>query len=160
MRFDADGEIVDAYTILEGTNVNCAGGPTPWGTWLSCEEFDWHGLDPALAEADRLDRRPGLGVRPAQQPGQGTPLPALGLFQHEAVAVDPVNEKLYLTEDRPDGRLYRFTPDGLPRPDRRAPRSGRRSTATRSPGSPCPTRAPPSSGPPSRSPTGHRLPRR
>ena len=38
IHFDADGNIVDAYRILEGSNSNCAGGPTPWGTWLSGEE--------------------------------------------------------------------------------------------------------------------------
>src|SRR5690606_35438722 len=48
------------------------------------------------------------------EPGQGTARPALGLFQHEAVAVDPDGKRLYLTEDRPDGRLYRFTPDAYP----------------------------------------------
>jgi secreted PhoX family phosphatase len=37
IRFDADGEITDAYRILENSTSNCAGGPTPWGTWMSCE---------------------------------------------------------------------------------------------------------------------------
>ncbi|NNE36956.1 MAG: DUF839 domain-containing protein, partial [Gammaproteobacteria bacterium] len=40
IRFNRDGDIVDSYSILTGTSVNCAGGPTPWGTWLSCEEHD------------------------------------------------------------------------------------------------------------------------
>ena len=48
------------------------------------------------------------GVLPAE------PRPALGLFNHEAVAVDPLGKRLYLTEDKPDGRLYRFTPTAYP----------------------------------------------
>lgn len=112
LRFDADGGVVDAYPILEGTSFNCAGGPTPWGTWLSCEEFDWH---------DNPDASAAYGSVAGQvwetDPSGGTEarvLPALGLFQHEAAAVDPVGERLYLTEDKPDGRLYRFTPDAYP----------------------------------------------
>jgi secreted PhoX family phosphatase len=95
IAFDADGAIVDANPILTGSTRNCGGGLTPWGTWLSGEEVEggkvWE-CDPR-GEQDALDRA------------------ALGRFIHEAVCVDPDRGHVYLTEDAPDGRLYRFTPD-------------------------------------------------
>jgi secreted PhoX family phosphatase len=94
IRFDRDGRIVDAYPILENTRRNCAGGATPWGSWLSCEEVD----DGLVWEC-----YPEGGT-------SATARPALGVFNHEAVAVDDRQQRLYLTEDKPDGCLYRFTP--------------------------------------------------
>ena len=98
IRFRPDGGIAAAYRILGGTNANCAGGPTPWGTWLSCEEHD-AGL---VWECDPAGRLPAVARL------------ALGVFSHEAAAVEPVGRQLYLTEDQGDGGFYRFTPTAYP----------------------------------------------
>jgi uncharacterized protein len=98
IRFRPDGGIASAYRILGGTNFNCAGGPTPWGTWLSCEEHD-AGL---VWECDPAGKLTAVAR------------PALGVFNHEAAAVEPAGRRLYLTEDKPDGGFYRFTPTAYP----------------------------------------------
>lgn len=94
IRFAPDGSVVGAERILGYTSLNCAGGATPWGTWLSCEEFDGG----RVFECDPTGTNKALAR------------PALGAFAHEAAAVG-VDDRLYLTEDRPDGGFYRFTPD-------------------------------------------------
>lgn len=95
--FDADGNVIDAYSILENTDRNCAGGTTPWNTWLSCGEVDagyvWE-CDP-------------FGVEPAIRRD------ALGVFKHEAAAVDLTTNIIYMTEDERDGGFYRFIPDAV-----------------------------------------------
>lgn len=94
LRFAADGRIVDCYSILAGSRHNCSGGETPWNTWLSCEEHS-RGI---VWECDPFGNNKALAR------------PALGLFKHESAVVDPLNGRIYMTEDRPDGGLYRFTP--------------------------------------------------
>ncbi|MFG1803050.1 alkaline phosphatase PhoX [Micromonospora carbonacea] len=94
VRFAADGSIASAYRILAGTNQNCAGGATPWGTWLSCEE---------VSRGYVYETYPQGGTAAAQRP-------ALGRFKHEAAAADPVRQVIYLTEDEPNGCFYRFRP--------------------------------------------------
>ncbi|MFD5098893.1 alkaline phosphatase PhoX [Streptomyces albidochromogenes] len=94
VRFSSTGAITGAYRILSSTRQNCAGGKTPWNTWLSCEEVD-RGY---VYETDPW------GVKAAVRRD------AMGRFKHEAAAADPVRRTVYLTEDTTDGCFYRFTP--------------------------------------------------
>jgi uncharacterized protein len=98
LRMGRDGRVEDAYRILSGTTQNCSGGGTPWGTWLSCEEIE----DGRVWECDPSGRR------------RAVPHDAMGVFKHEAAAIDPRGRRVYLTEDLIDGGLYRYTPAGWP----------------------------------------------
>lgn len=107
--FNGDGAIVDAYWVLKNTRSNCAGGVTPWGSWLSCEEFDYtvRTRGAAPSDAGRV-----FECFPADPGGLGArEVPLLGRFKHEAAAFD-AQGRVYLTEDMTDGCLYRFTPAG------------------------------------------------
>jgi len=101
-----NGRTVDQYLSLVGTDRNCAGGPTPWGSWITCEEPSdttsrWGRFHGYCFEV------PAGAERRLAEP---TPLRGMGRFRHEAVAVDPRTGIVYLTEDRNDGVIYRFLP--------------------------------------------------
>ena len=98
MRLEAD------YPSLAGTIRNCAGGPTPWGSWLSCEEnFSTLGGTPH-GYVFEVDAR-------ATSPVDPVPLTDMGRFVHEAVAIDPDTGIVYETEDRGSSGFYRFLPN-------------------------------------------------
>ena len=101
-------EVEYEYLSLAGTIRNCAGGPTPWNSWLSCEET----FDSKLEGVNEHNHGYVFEVPVSETAMLADPFPlkAMGRFNHEAVAVDPDSGFVYLTEDRGDGLIYRFIP--------------------------------------------------
>lgn len=107
--YNTEKRMLDSHFLsLAGTHRNCAGGPTPWNSWVSCEET-------TLMKTGMVEKDHGYSfeVPVTAKPSLADPIPlkAMGRFRHEAIAVDPKSGAVYETEDVEDGCLYRYLPD-------------------------------------------------
>jgi secreted PhoX family phosphatase len=120
VRVTGDGQVLEAWVSLNGTQMNCAGGRTPWRSWLTCEETvngPDVGSDFTGAPNTELTQPHGyLFEVPAGRESSRVPIRSAGRFAHEAAAPDPLSGAVYLTEDNfgfPSG-FYRYQPPKHP----------------------------------------------
>ena len=106
---EATQELEEEYLSLVGTIRNCAGGPTPWNSWITCEE-DTTPLGKRNETSHGYNFEVPAGAKGLIEP---IPIKAMGRFNHEAVCVDPKTSIVYQTEDRGDSLIYRYIPDVL-----------------------------------------------
>lgn len=101
------GTVEKEWLSLAGTLRNCAGGPTPWNSWITCEETDVR-----ANEKCEHDHGYNFEVPATAEPALADPVPLkdMGRFRHEAIAVDPNSGIIYETEDTGDSCIYRFIP--------------------------------------------------
>ncbi len=128
VRVTRRGEVLESYTSLSGTQNNCSGGPMPWGSWITCEEtvngpdvgddftrtFTNPGASPFtyITNAKLTQTHGYIFEVPVEGISNGDPIKNAGRFAHEAVALDPRDGALYLTEDNfafPSG-FYKYVP--------------------------------------------------
>jgi secreted PhoX family phosphatase len=106
VRPDGQAQLVKQFASLTGTFVNCAGGSTPWGSWITCEET-------VAGTGAGWQKNHGYNFEiPASANGVVTPvaLKDMGRFEHEALATDPATGWIYQTEDHTPSGFYRFKP--------------------------------------------------
>ncbi len=107
LRADGAATLRRQFASLSGTFVNCAGGITPWGSWITSEET-------VAGTGAGWAKNHGYNFEvPAAANGPVTPVPLkeMGRFSHEAVAVDPATGIVYQTEDRNPSGFYRYIPN-------------------------------------------------